>query len=175
MNTVFMPRSLLQSVLSAYDQYGLCEKFKMSVIKNHSFYKDCIAMFPYMKPQGAAYTRTVVVKDKNNTDRPCHFEAIVANWIPTKNHCPVHGHPQFMYYQIISGVYCMNLYRIVDKQQRTVEKYSTLVLLPGDVYAVCAKEPGYCNAIHSVQCLEKGQTLHIYSNDGTKGELFTEI
>lgn len=175
MNTVFSPQSLLESVHSAYHQHGLGEKFKMSVIKNHSLYKDCVAMFPYVKPQGAAYTRTVVAKDKDNTDRSCSFEVIVANWSPKENHCPIHGHPQFMYYQIISGAYCMSLYQIVDEQQRIVEKYSTLILLPGDVYAVCAKKSGYCNAIHSVQCLEKGQTLHIYSNDGTKGELFTEI
>ncbi|MCI5051485.1 MAG: hypothetical protein MRY57_04195 [Candidatus Pacebacteria bacterium] len=156
---------------SQYQRESLIEAFARNNEKLSALASD----IPFDSPKDCHYKRQVLGKEFNDNETyDENFEVIMGHWKPTKTSCRIHGHPQYMYYQILSGKYLMHLYKIIDTQQKIVEPVQSMIMLPGDTFGICAQSRTMCNGIHSMQCLEAGQTLHIYSDDALKGEIFTK-
>lgn len=165
--------TILSFVLGIKEVVGL-KGLGERLTREKNILKKFVKHIPYSKNINRPYVRNIVAreyyKDAFNSE---NFEVIVGNWRPTGFRCHIHGHPQFMYYQVLSGKYIMHLYKIIDKENNIVSPVKSMILLPGDVYSVFDNMATWSNAIHSIECIEPGQTLHIYSNDGTKGQVYT--
>jgi hypothetical protein len=165
--------TILSFVLGIKEVVGL-KGLPERLTKEKNILKKFVKHIPYNIDIDGSYSRNIVARQYyKNVLKGENFEVIVGNWKPTGSRCHIHGHPEFMYYQILSGKYIMHLYKISDEENNIVIPIKSIILLPGDVYSVFDIMATWSNAIHSIHCIESGQTLHIYSNDGTKGQVYT--
>ena len=114
-------------------------------------------------PVAGCYRRTIV--GALHTDEEPGFEAVLAHWRLT---CitPIHGHPPVVMYRVLSGRYRMTFY---EKTDDGLSPVSERLLGPGDWLLHEGAGPGYEHFIHTVECLEEGWTLNLYSDDALKG------
>lgn len=116
--------------------------------------------FPF---QTDAYTRNCIAREQY--PRKTNFEAFIMRWdqdVKTR----IHGHPQFSFYHVISGMFEMEIFAktatglVLNQTRRFTAQESTWFV----------GQPGrYDNFIHRVTCLEPGLTFHVYSDDAQKG------
>lgn len=110
----------------------------------------------------AAYTRNWIAKEQPGHQQ---FEALVMRW-DRQVQTPIHGHPAFSFYYVISGVFEMEIYTPVAGN---LQMQGTRRFCPSDTAWFLGEMGRYDNFIHRVRCLEPGHTFHIYSEDAQKG------
>ena len=62
---------------------------------------------------------------------------------------------------------------LFEKEQNLVRKTSTLVCRPSEHFYTQGSVGTFDNAIHRVTADEESLSLHIYSDDALKGEVFS--
>ena len=117
-------------------------------------------------PVVACYRRTVV--GALHTPTEPGFEGVLAHW---RIGCitPVHGHPPVVMYAALSGKYRMVMYKLTDEG---VVPTGETIMAAGDHLFHVGKGDRYDHFIHSVECVEEGWTLNLYSDDARKGLVF---
>lgn len=160
---------ILNYVLGIKNNLGVNSDLCETLLTNKDTLTEMVKHIDYQNPE-SSYSRQVLAREHYEDILLGHnFEIIIGHWKKTYTPCHIHGHPQFLYYQVLSGIYLMHFYKIRDPKAGKVKLTSSVFLKTGDVYTVCADTQSMSNCIHSIQCYEPGQTLHIYSNDATKG------
>ncbi len=101
-----------------------------------------------------------------------HWEALVMTW-KKGNTTTIHGHPRFAGYHFADGTFQVELFEKVAEGK--VRRVNTFIIdRPKSLFAI-GEEDRFDNHIHRITCLsEKGHTLHVYSDDARRGEVFTE-
>lgn len=111
------------------------------------------------------YLRTIVHRNDNG------YEAMAARWSKGAI-SSIHGHPSFIFYFVIEG-------RLkIDNYQRNaagLTRDSTIYLGKNEHFFSLGKPDRFDNNIHQVQADEETLSLHISSDDATKGEIFFRI
>ena len=100
------------------------------------------------------------------------WEAIVMSW-KNGNRTSIHAHPQFAGYHIADGTFRLEISEpAAGGAARLTE--SAVVEGPCAFFAVGA--PGrFDNHIHRITCLsDTGHSLHVYSDDALRGEVYRE-
>lgn len=125
--------------------------------------------------EAGTYTRTYLGKESPNTaahvPEEAVAEALAMRW-DQQVKTSIHGHPQFSFYYVISGVFEIELFDRTtagDLYTRELQQ-----LLPTESTWFQGEAHRYDNCIHRVTCLEAGETLHVYSDDALKGIVFDE-
>ena len=116
------------------------------------------------------YQRTLFGLEKTLSDSG--FEGIILHW-KKNSKTPIHAHPNFAYYKILSGKCLMTFYK--KKEDGSLVKTSQKYLSTGDSlhsYEKKEKKMTFTNLIHKVECIKEGFTLHLYSDNALKGKIF---
>ncbi|PZD71200.1 hypothetical protein C1752_07476 [Acaryochloris thomasi RCC1774] len=112
----------------------------------------------------SAYTRNPITKEAAQRG----FEALVIRW-DQQAVTPIHGHPAFSFYYVISGIFEMEYFT----HSAIGLQYTGSQLFGATDSTWCLGQIGrYDNFIHRVTCLEPGHTFHVYSEDAQKGVSF---
>ncbi len=109
------------------------------------------------------YSRTILHKGENG------FEAMAARWSRDAI-TPAHGHPSFIFYHVIEGVLAIDNYR---RNKYGITFDSSSFLGKGDSFFFVGEEGRFDNHIHQVHAIEETLSVHISSDDSTKGEIFS--
>ena len=114
-------------------------------------------------PVVQCYRRTVI--GARHTPTQPGFEAVLAHW---RLQCvtPIHGHPPVLMYRALSGLYRMTMYRLKNGIPEPVEDR---MVRAGDWFYHVGDSDGYDHFIHTIECIEEGWTLNLYSDDAQKG------
>lgn len=102
------------------------------------------------------------------------WETLVMRW-PNFGPGPIHGHHRFVLYRVLDGRFRMRFHRIVDSGKNLVVEETVKEFGPGDVHYYSGSGPGYHHMVHSVECIEPGHSLHIYSGDARMAEVYSEV
>lgn len=101
------------------------------------------------------------------------WEAIVMSW-KKENRTSIHAHPQFAGYHIADGTFRLEIFEPAGNGAARLAE-SLVVEGPCAFFAVGA--PGrFDNHIHRITCLsDTGHSLHVYSDDALRGEVYREV
>lgn len=108
------------------------------------------------------YTRTLIARNENG------FEAMAARWSKGAISM-IHGHPYFNFYYVVQGA------MQVDDFETTANGLvlsASGVISAGDDFSYLGNEGTFDNNIHQVQAIEETLSIHISSDDSTKGHIF---
>jgi hypothetical protein len=84
----------------------------------------------------------------------------------------IHGHPDVMYVKVLSGRFLVEDFEVdTDGKLHSV---ASQVLSTGDRCAAHRDTQRGPSVIHRIECLDAGQTLHIYSDDASKAPRYGE-
>ncbi len=130
---------------------------------------DLFATFPLPMSdvpfiQGA-YSRTILYRAENG------YEAIAVRWCKDVV-TAVHGHPRFSFYYIAEGRLRIENY---ERSDETIRMTGSKIYCPGDYFCLRGEEETFDNNIHRVIVEEEGLSLHVYSGDALKGEVFNTL
>ncbi len=117
--------------------------------------------------EAKTYQRTLFGLEK--TLSGSGFEGIILHW-KKDSKTPIHAHPNFAYYKILSGKCLMKFYK--KKKNGSLVETSQKYLSTGDSLHSYEKKMTFTNLIHKVECIEEGFTLHLYSDNAIKGKIF---
>jgi len=109
------------------------------------------------------YSRTIVHRNDNG------FEAMAARWSKGAI-SSIHGHPPFIFYYVIDGRLKIDNYR---RNGAGLTLDSSVFLGKNEHFFSLGKPGKYDNNIHQVQANEETLSLHISSDDSTKGEVYS--
>jgi hypothetical protein len=121
--------------------------------------------FTHNKNEG--YQRNRIAQDNSG------WEILLIIW-GKGDKTSIHGHPELCCYNYLKGEFKLEIF---DKITSTEAKLSKeIMIVENSVFADCGESNTYCNHIHRIECLsESGFTLHIYSDDASKGDEFIEV
>lgn len=108
------------------------------------------------------YSRTILHRHDNG------YEAMAARW-SKGTVTSIHGHPPFLFYYVIEGKLKVDNYR---RTESGLIPDRTMVFTDGEGFYAMGEPGRYDNSIHQVQADEETLSIHIFSDDGTKGEVF---
>lgn len=111
------------------------------------------------------YSRTIVQRDDNG------FEAMAARWSKGAV-SSIHGHPSFIFYYVIDGELKIDNYR---RDETGLVLASSEYLKKNEHFFAIGKPGSFDNNIHQVQANEETLSLHISSDDSTRGEVYSRI
>ena len=118
--------------------------------------------FPLTK---GSYSRTLLFRGQNR------LELMIARWDQgTKT--PIHGHPDFIYEYLLEGLFQIESFK---KKGYAVTKIANNIQQSGDVFSFRGLNGRFDNAIHRITALKESLSLHIYSDDASKGEIFSRF
>jgi predicted metal-dependent enzyme (double-stranded beta helix superfamily) len=126
------------------------------------FQDNPLALDDFPREEGT-YTRTVMLRHKSG------FEVMAARW-SKGTISPIHGHPWFNFYCVVHGCLKTDDY-LMEKEEITLIS-SGEVQKNGVVFFVGEKGT-FNNNIHKVHALEETLSIHISSDDSTKGRIFS--
>jgi len=114
-------------------------------------------------PIAECYRRTVIGALHNETE--AGFEAVLSHW---RLRCmtPIHGHPPIVFYRALSGLYRMTMYQIINGVPAPVDDR---MICAGEWFFHVGEGGGFDHFIHTIECIEEGWTLNLYSDDAQKG------
>ncbi|MCA9351419.1 hypothetical protein KC929_01405 [Patescibacteria group bacterium] len=166
-------KDILESVLGNYARYGMTKSFCEAVIADKFLFEAVLKGNLKIKPQSIRendlYRREVLAS------QPKGFEIVRATWKQVNISTSIHGHPQFAYYQVLSGRYRMKFFTPVEGEPGFVRPTGKEILLDcytNPIFHSLAEKKTYQNAIHTVTPIEPGETLLIYSEPADRGECF---
>lgn len=117
----------------------------------------------YKLPRDKRYSRHIIGTQNDWIGYVCRWEKQVAS--------EIHGHPNFVYYQVLEGEFAMDLYKLDDTQ--TVKYDQSLNMNRGDTIWQSGPAKTYDNLIHRVSTGDSpGFTLHLFSEDPCMGKHF---
>lgn len=153
-----LDRLLRQLAAVKYDTEKMLEAIG-DVMEKHAMPKGA---FRFKKN---AYSRSILLRED------CGFEIMVARW-DRDAVTPIHGHPGYSLLYVVEGTLKETLF--VNDGGR-IQKGEESQLQPG-FYSYHKGEQGrYDNAIHQIKALKESLSLHIYSDDALKGQVFQHI
>jgi hypothetical protein len=123
--------------------------------------KTPLPMDDFPLPDGT-YSRTILYKAPNG------YEAMAARWSPGAV-SSVHGHPQ---YALIIGTRGRLKIENFKKNEAGLEMTSSEVLSDYRFFSGIGREGRFDNHIHRVEALEESLSVHISSDDATKGDVY---
>ena len=126
------------------------------------FENNSLRIEDFERKEGS-YSRTILQRTDSG------FEVMVARWDKGAV-TPIHGHPDFALIYIIKGALKETLYA---KDGTTIRKELTTIHRPGEYTYHHGIKGRLDNAIHQVQAMRDSLSLHLYSDDALKGEVFT--
>ncbi len=114
-------------------------------------------------PVAECYRRTVIGALHDETQEG--FEAVLSHW---RLRCmtPIHGHPPIVFYRALSGLYRMTMFELSNGVPVPV---SDRMIRAGDWFYHVGEGGGFEHFIHTIECIEEGWTLNLYSDDAQKG------
>ncbi len=110
------------------------------------------------------YTRTSICYDEI-----APFEIVLTRW-GTNDFSPIHGHPAFLLYYPLMGVYDMDFYDLDADNKPQFNRRETLGTAQY-VYHI-GTTGRFDNCLHQVFAREPSITLHIYSQLGSLGSKY---
>lgn len=114
-------------------------------------------------PEHDTYSRNIIGTDDKWIGFICRWGANVTSTI--------HGHPPFAYYHVIDGEVAMDFYRPINDCEAL--KTSTTEMRAGDSIFSNNKSNQFDNLVHRVRTTSTTAfTLHLYSDNPAKGQLF---
>ncbi len=108
------------------------------------------------------YSRTILYREQSG------FEIMIARW-DKRTQSPIHGHPAFSLFYVVKGKLKETLY---TRNQDRIDEKLTTVHSQGDYTYHQGVPDRFDNSIHRLSALEESLSLHIYSDDALKGEVF---
>jgi len=111
----------------------------------------------------SGYSRTILHRE------PGGFEVMVARWSRGAK-TPIHGHPGFSLTWLIDGNLSENTYA---KEGGCLVQADSDSLSAGAYSFDQGNDGRFDNAIHQIVAVEESLSLHLYSDDALKGEVFT--
>ena len=115
--------------------------------------------FPLFEP---LYSRTILYRAENG------FEAMAARWSKDAISA-IHGHPMFAFYYLLEGELSVENF---VKEDGGIRKTDTKKYLPGQYFCLRGNAETFDNGIHRVTARQESLSIHIYSDDAMKGEIF---
>ena len=115
--------------------------------------------FPLLE---GTYSRTILFRSNNG------YEAMAARWSPGTI-SSIHGHPKFALIMVIDGRLGVNYYK---KHNGQIEKIKSGFLTESQFFSDMGQAGTFDNHIHGVQAYEETLSIHISSDDASKGETF---
>lgn len=109
------------------------------------------------------YTRTVLYREENG------YEAMAARW-QKGTLSSIHGHPYFNMYFVVHG--CLKVDDYVQSEQGLVLSSEALVE-KNQVSSFTGNQGTFDNDIHQVHAIEETLSIHISSDDSTKGQIYS--
>ena len=113
-------------------------------------------------PSAPLYSRTILYRAENG------FEAVAARWRKDAI-TAIHGHPMFAFYYLLEGELSVENF---EKEGSGLRKTITKRFSPGEYFSMCGKADTFDNGIHRVTAVQESLSIHIYSDDAMKGEIF---
>ena len=110
-----------------------------------------------------SYSRTILYRAANG------YEAMAARWGEGAR-SPVHGHPMYLFYYVLAGELQFDNY---EKTAQGVCKTGTTTCGPGGFFSLLGVPGAFDNGIHRVRAMVDSLSVHIYSDNALKGEVFT--
>ena len=115
--------------------------------------------FPLLE---GTYSRTILLRSSNG------YDAMVARWSPGTI-SSIHGHPKFALILVAEGRLGVDYYR---KKNDQLEKTKSGFLTESQFFSDMGQAGTFDNHIHGVQAYEETLSIHISSDDASKGETF---
>lgn len=115
--------------------------------------------FPSFAP---LYSRTILYRAENG------FEAMAARWSKDAVSA-VHGHPMLAFYYLLEGELFVENF---EKKGSVITKTDKQTYTPGNCFCMWGEPGAFDNGIHRVIAAQESLSIHIYSDDAMKGELF---
>ena len=84
---------------------------------------------------------------------------------------PIHGHPFFTLYFVAAGKLSIDNFK---KNQGRIKKTDSEILSSSKFFASTGKVQSFDNHIHQVKAVEESLSFHVSSDDGRKGEIFSQ-
>jgi hypothetical protein len=151
-------RALLQELFTDPDPAYITKEIVNFLQK----YPIPIDDFPLLK---GSYSRTILFRSSNG------FEAMAARWSRGAI-SSIHGHPDFMLYYVIEGRLGIDNYK---KHGEQIKRTSSDFLSESQFLSSAGQAGTFDNLIHQVQAIEETLSLHISSDDATKGEVYSQV
>jgi len=146
---------LLQELFVDPDPVNIEKEVVTFLVNNSLGMKD----FPLIVGE---YSRNILYRNDNG------FEAMVARWSKGAV-SSIHGHPFFTFYCVVQGSLEIDNYKRFGDQ---VEMVTTETLSQTEHFIFTGKAGTFDNNIHQVRAIEETLSIHISSDDSTKGEVF---
>ncbi len=108
------------------------------------------------------YSRTMLARNENG------YEAMAARW-QAGAVSSIHGHPCYALMITVQGKLQVNNY---EKSEGGLHLTSSRTLSPGEFISAISRNTNFDNHIHGVHAIEETLSIHISSQDATKGETF---
>lgn len=108
------------------------------------------------------YSRNILFRAPDGT------EVMAARW-DSGARTPIHGHPQLAFVYLLEGRLLIENFA---RSQNGLVAGETRTLEPGDHLWSRGKSGRFDNAIHRVTALQPSLSLHVYSDDALKGEVY---
>ena len=109
------------------------------------------------------YSRTMLGRHENG------YEAMAARW-QAGAVSSIHGHPCYALMVTVHGRLHVEHY---EKSRGRLQMTSSRILAPGEFLSAKSPNTGFDNHIHGVKAIEETLSIHISSQDATKGEIFS--
>ena len=135
---------------------------KMIPIINDMLFSKPLAIEQFPRAENG-YSRTILYRE------PCGFEVMAARWSKLAK-SPVHGHPGFAMVYLVEG----HLWE--DSFSRNADQLiptGTRQFSNGDYAFDDGVDGRFDNSIHQITAITECLSLHIYSDDALKGEIYS--
>ena len=110
-----------------------------------------------------SYSRNILYRESSG------FEVIAARWSKGAI-TPIHGHPGFSLLYLIEGQLSEDAF---VKDNGEIMEIGQKTFSPGDFTFDKGEEGRLDNSIHKITADEDSMSLHIYSDDAIKGEIYS--
>ena len=154
---------LFELILSAKDQYegeALSEQLAM-IIESYKVNSLKIKDFPQAEKN--QYSRSYIGRDYSG------WESIICRWEEGAN-SSIHGHPDFVFYYVLEGKIEMPFYKKSKEGELILDRIQ--ILEKGEFVFSVGPEGKFENMIHAIKALEPSLSLHVFSDNALKGEVY---
>jgi predicted metal-dependent enzyme (double-stranded beta helix superfamily) len=147
---------------------GAVRQLLQDIVSSLSDKRRLLALSTKFEPTGNyphaphCYSRNILLRQDNGS------EVMVARWDQGAS-TPIHGHPQYAFVYILQGQLQLEHYRETDQGLLLTD---TIIKRKGQHIYAAGTPNRFDNAIHRVTALTPSLSLHVYSDDASKGKAF---